>query len=395
MMSEQTDLTTDRVALDGENPSRRRFMIPWSSLRRAVTLSAWTPIGLGLLLATPILTISASLQRHETLHLRSMVRQEATGLRSRIRDRVETHTMALERIAARQEMRLQQYGWFSRDGLEPAGRLLIADYPELQSIVLLDRWHRAQFTVPESRRPEVASPFGGLDPRLLPALETARRTKQATFVRLVDETAPAEDTFAIACPVFLGLEFRGTVLGILRSPELLAQILTSRAAFGFVAGVFNDTQPVHSPFEDFSALPSSTDYELEQNLGMPAAGWKLVVRPTPDLVRDQTTLVPVQILVIGLVCASLLAAAIRHHQVVTLHGQESSTNQDTTALEVPLRPLAVVPDPSQAESDATVELGPMSRLSQELRDKLDESRREVLQARAGSEPSPSDSSKIA
>ncbi|MFC1585434.1 ATP-binding protein [Fibrobacterota bacterium] len=248
----------------------------------------------------------------EEIQIRRTISGESETITSLIKERLDSRTLALVRMAKRWEARsiTPTEEWEADVGL------YIAHQPEYRSVQWADSSHNIRWIV--SRQgfepsQDITSEFLSIN---LKRIESAREEKKPS-VLITNPFKDGQRGITIYVPIFFGKEFKGGLLGILRTGELLDPRYFMDDAYGYCLSISDNGREVYR--SNPAAGPELEEWSQKTDLTLNNVKWELRIWPYREMLRGSFSSLPGVVLTAGILASILLA--------MTVHLTQRARNQ--------------------------------------------------------------------
>ena len=278
-------------------------------------LPRWLSIPVVVGCITTTLILWQALRVQELTQIRHSIAAEASSVKYRIIEQMDTRVQALERMA----QRWGGPGSPAKKQWESEAWVLVIDYPGFQAVGWVD---------PLFREPWIVSPEGNdaakglnlaFEERPGTAMLEAKQLRTVTFTRSI-ALAHGRKGFIALVPIFQGETFGGIILGSFQAQTLFDTILGDDIASGFSVAIYDGEEEIYRRSND--GRQHEVAWGQEMSIGLHGVLWRMRVWPTPRLLAKWQSFAPEAVLIVGLVMASLLVLTICLAQMARLRRNE-------------------------------------------------------------------------
>lgn len=290
--------------------------------RGTTIIPRWLPFLVGLVVFLATLWLWRALSANEERQSERMIMSEVGNVRNAITTRLQSHILALVRMARRWESRGQP----SEQEWEAEAELTTSHFVGYQAIVWIDPWFFMRWTTPlanEEAEQELNLAFAE---RRRAAMDAVRHRREVTVTHAV-ELQPEALGFFIYVPIFRGEQFSGIIAGAVGFRELFDSTLHDVITPGYGLAIFDGQEELHR----YTHVDHPEGYPQlhETNLGIYGITWRLQVWPEKAALHGVRSILPEVALGVGVTLAALLtltASLARTTQLRAL--AEEETNQE-------------------------------------------------------------------
>lgn len=267
--------------------------------RGTATIPRWLPFLVGLIVLLVTFWLWRALSAYEERQVERMINSEMSNVRNVITTRLQSHILALVRMARRWESRGQP----SEQEWESEAELTTSHFAGYQAIVWIDPWFFMRWTTPlanEEVEQELNLAFAE---RRRAAMDAVRNRREVTVTHAV-ELQPDSPRFFIYIPIFQGEQFSGIIAGVVGFQELFDPTLHDVLTPGYGLAIFDGREELHR----YTHQNSQTEPPRlqETSLGLYGVTWRLQVWPETALFTGARSLLPEIALCVGIMLAALL-----------------------------------------------------------------------------------------
>lgn len=268
-------------------------------IRETATIPRWLPFLVGLVVFLATLWLWRALSANEEHQIERMINSEMSNVRNAITARLQSHILALVRMARRWENRGQP----SEQEWEAEAELTTSHFAGYQAIVWIDPWFFIRWTTPlanEETEQELNLAFAE---RRRAAIDAVRHQREVTVTHAV-ELQPDALGFFIYVPIFRGEQSSGIIAGAVGFRELFDSTLHDVITPGYGLAIFDGQEELHryTHVDRQEAHPQLH----ETTLSIYGITWRLEVWPETAVLNGARSLLPEVALCVGVTLAALL-----------------------------------------------------------------------------------------
>lgn len=266
-------------------------------LRRLLLCAAgnhWVPIAVGVGVALASVSVWQALVNHERLQINRTVRAQADSVRNEIQARMDSHILALLRMARRAALQNPQ-----RREWEADAALYVAHYQGYEGIAWIDPVGATRWWV--GRRSQVVPGAAGSDVTSRPALVRPAESQSVDALSIDSDRGAA---LQVNVPIHATGAFHGWIVGLFRTSELLETLLGQHIAPGYSITVLEGNAPIFRrgpPSPAGAVIPEDT-----VEIGLPGVVWLARVEPDVELLTLARSPLPLAVLAGGLFMSVVL-----------------------------------------------------------------------------------------
>jgi len=310
----------------------------------------WIPLVLGLFMTVAVFGLWQQLVAQEHLHIQQLVQQDATAIGAELSQELSTRIQGLERMAKRWEARggKLQETW-TRDVEN-----YLADFYGYRAIAWVDPSFRVRWVIPLEGNEAAQNLDLSQEPRRRVMLQVARDLRQTSLTRTIS-LIDGERGFLACVPIFVDepdgsplpgeqgengqQRFDGFILGVFEYPIFFDSV--TKTSPRYWVQIYDRQELVYSqeasvdvgmqrnPNFWFSFLPSFGPKNWPSQIpGGTAvvrsygADWEIRVFPTPELMSEARSRLPIVVLWGGLTVAWILPLVVHLGQRALYQAQQ-------------------------------------------------------------------------
>ncbi len=255
------------------------------------------PILVGVIVTIAVCILWQQLLIAEQNHIVQLVKQQAIALQSDLTSELNTRILTLERM----EKRWQTRGGIPRSEWEADAANYVKDFGGYQAIQWVDPSFRVRWIVPESGNENAQNLDISQKPRGRTTLEAAHDRQKITVSSTVNLVQGGKG-FLVAVPLLTPDRFDGFILGVFQIRSLLDSVL--QIPPGYKIQIWEDENLI---YHNDAQILLQSDWLQEVNIDLYGINWRLHVYPTPELLINLRSPLPIIVLIAGLSLAGLLA----------------------------------------------------------------------------------------
>jgi signal transduction histidine kinase len=279
---------------------KRRLLAKEGAMSRGtVTIPRWLPFLVGLIVFIATLWLWRALSANEERQIERMISSEMGNVRNAITARLQSHILALVRMARRWEDRGQP----SEQEWEAEAELTTSHFADYQAIVWIDPWFFIRWTTPLANQGVEQELNLAFAERRRAAIDAVRNRREVTMTHAV-EIQPDTLGFFIYVPIFREDQFNGIIAGVVGFRELFDSSLHNVLTPGYGLAIFDGQDELHR----YSHLnqPEAPPQLHEAALSLYGMTWRLQVWPEAAVLKGARSLLPEMALCVGMLLATLL-----------------------------------------------------------------------------------------
>jgi signal transduction histidine kinase len=268
-------------------------------MSRRTTIPRWLPFLIGLIVLLATFWLWRALSAHEERQIERMISSEMSNVRNAITTRLQSHILALVRMARRWESRGQP----SEQEWESEAELTTSHFAGYQAIVWIDPWFFMRWTTPLANK-EIEQELNlAFAEQRRAAIDAVRNRREVTVTHAV-ELQPDSPEFFIYVPIFHGEQYDGIIAGAVGFRELFDSTLHEVLTPGYGLAIFDGPEELHRYTHlDRHAEPPRLH---ETSLSLYGVTWRLQVWPEAAVLTGARSLLPEIALCVGIMLAALL-----------------------------------------------------------------------------------------
>lgn len=292
----------------------------------ATGVSPWTPVLVGLCVTAAALGLWQALLAREHGLIKHTVALAAASIQDAITEQIVSRLRSLERMAQH---------WAS-DGQVPKAlweqdvALARRHDPYLRNIAWVDPAFQFLWLAPLADEDVLPEQSLGAQTRQRLVLERARETQEAQVMR-VGEAGYAAQELWVAVPLFMGTEFGGCLVGMLRLQPLLTQIV-GKVVDDFALLMLEEHALIYA--HNQNALRYKETLGQEMVLHLPGLTWRVWLWPTAVVLTNQFFVLPFAGLLMGLLTAVLLVSLTYYAQTAQLRATQLTITNEALQQEI-------------------------------------------------------------
>ncbi|WP_414550365.1 PAS domain S-box protein [Anabaena sp. CCY 0017] len=277
------------------------------------------PILVGVAVAIAVCILSQKLLIGQQNHIAQLVEQQAIALKSELTSELKTRILTLERMEKRWQIR----GGIPRSEWEADAANYVKDFGGYQAIQWVDPSFRVRWIVPESGNENAQNLDISQKLRGRTTLEAAR-DKQKITVSLIVDLVQGGKGFLVAVPLFQKNQFDGFILGVFQIRSLLDSVL--EIPQGYNIKIWENQDLI---YHNNSQILVQSNWQQEVKINLYGINWRVLVYPTPELLIDLRSPLPIIVLTAGLTLAGMLAFSLYLLQVAKFKSDQiAAINQE-------------------------------------------------------------------
>lgn len=284
----------------------------------------WLPLLVGIFVSIPVCILWQKLLIAEQSHITQLVQQQAIALKIEFTSELKTRILALKRMEKRYSIRSN----IPRPEWEADAAAQIEDLSGYQSIQWVDRSFQVRWIVPESGNETAENLDISQKLRERTALDIARLRHQITVSHTVN-LVQGDKGFLVSYPLLRENQFDGLILGVFKMKSLVDSCL--HIPQGYKIRIWEDQELIYHNNSEFVA---QSPYLQEVNINLYGINWLVQVYPTPELLIDLRSPLPIIILLAGLLLATMLAFAIDFVQTAKFNSQRIAAKNKQLAFRI-------------------------------------------------------------
>lgn len=323
---------------------RTLFRLVWGQLLRSlrgfadtyrkVLQSQFSGVVVGLLLAIAVLLLWRGLLAREHEQIERLLSLEANIIQTELIQDLNAPIEALERMARRWELR----GGTPRAEWEADASAYTRQYRGLRAIGWVAPNFYINWIVPLADNEALQGHNLGSEPNRRAALERAYELDQTVMTHRV-KLIQGGQGFVVYVPLRVDRQFDGFMAGAFEIQPLLDHLLQTPKTQGYTIQVLEQETLI---YQNASGANSSSVWQQAVDINLRNLHWRVIVTPTPQLLRQLQSPLPTVVLIGGLAIASLSGWLIsltqtnrtRSHTIAAINREldQQLTEQEQTAL---------------------------------------------------------------
>jgi PAS domain S-box-containing protein len=278
-------------------------------------LPGWVPIPVGVCLLTLSLGLSQALVGQERIQIQRETMAQMENLDAHILETIDARTKALERMAARWEMR---HGTPQREWDADAARY-VNDHPGYLAIEWVDPTYRVRWKNIVAGNQAAPNPHAADRGKIRTALDSARDNHEIV-VSEPEPLAKGKLGFRIYVPLFSKGGFDGFLTGVFSVNDMIVHMLTKETRNNYAIRISTGNREIFSNYAPGDI--ASTGWVESKQIGVHNRTWNIAVQPRPEYLFRVQSVVPNVTLVVGLIVTILTMSLINRAQTASRREQE-------------------------------------------------------------------------
>lgn len=276
-----------------------RLLIKQESGIKAHNMALESGIGLAVL----VIILWQSLIAQERLQAIHFIESQADNLVVKIQNSMRQQILAIGRMARRWENQGgTPHALWSADAIH-----YLQHNKGLEAIMWVDPSTHVSWIEPMSGNETTRNLYPALESRSTRALETARLKHAVVATRNI-ELHPGGKAIIVYYPLYIDGRFDGYIGGVFRIAKLFKSILNNLAGKDFAIEVFDGNEEIYRRID--AGVVYEPNLIRTQLISIINLDWNLRLLPSQKLLVDQTSLLPLIELIVGLLLALLLALVV-------------------------------------------------------------------------------------
>lgn len=265
---------------------------------------SWLPILVGVAVAATTICLWQALVVDQRAQTKRTVEARAALMRTEIAVQVQSHIMALDRLARRWHLA----GMKDEQQRKADATIVVADYKGFDGIRWVDPSSHVGWTIALQSHQAEQNMYLAFEERRREALEAARTTRRLAVSRPVELTTGGKG-FLIIVPLYEGDNLEGYIDGFFRIQDLLDAVLSEEARGGYGVLVSEGADEIYRRSE--SSNQQRYAWADTKALALPGMDWRVEVWPEDKMLAELQSSVPTFTLVVGLIISFILAWTVR------------------------------------------------------------------------------------
>jgi PAS domain S-box-containing protein len=238
----------------------------------------------------------------ENDQIKKIVRNQLITTEEKIKSQIDTKSFALDRMAKR----WQTQGGTPKAEWEKDALNYIRDYQGYQAIEWVDSNYYVRWIIPKEGNEKAINLNLAFEPKIKEALEISKNKQDIHITKTVD-LVQGEKGFLIYFPLFVENKFDGFIVGVVKSYNLLSNILKSEAIQGYHVFIYDQSDLIYSTI---FAPEYDNIWKQETSLNYRGVNWRIVLIPNHIFIKNNKSILPKVVLITGFTISWLLALAI-------------------------------------------------------------------------------------
>jgi signal transduction histidine kinase/CheY-like chemotaxis protein len=257
---------------------------------------------IGLILSVITLVIFNLLFNRENIQIKQVIRTQAIVTETKLKNHLQDLTFALERMAKRWEIRqgTPQNEWKSD------ANAYIENYYSYDSLAWVDPDYYVRWIVPKDRNQALLNLKLDFDKNRKEALTFSQQNRQSYISKTLDLVSGGKG-FIIATPLFIGDDFEGFIVGVIKNYHLFYRLFRQEAIQGYHVFIYEGLDLIYSTINS-PVYPSIWQQEIEFHYR--GINWRIILIPNQSFIKANQSALPGVILSSGLIISWLLVMAI-------------------------------------------------------------------------------------
>ena len=293
----------------------------WRQYRAFSTgTSPWAPVLVGVCVTTVTLYLWQALLAHEHVLIKQTVALAAASVRDTITEQTVSRIRSLVRMAQHWEVERH----LPREVWEQDVALSRRHDPYLQGMASVDPDFHLLWLGPLADDGALRDQNIGVQTRQRRVLELARDSQEAQVTRVFDARSGSQELWVVV-PLFVGTDFGGWIVGMLRLQPLLTQIV-AKVADDFALVILEGDETIYARYQTTSQYTDTLSQEVSINL--PGLTWRVWIWPTAAVLADKLSALPFVGLLMGLLTAVLLVSLAYFAQTAQIRATQLTVTND-------------------------------------------------------------------
>ena len=275
------------------------FSLAWrQGYQQAGGTPRWLPLPVALGAALAALILSHAMQVRQDVEVSRTIKASAADATNQIGAQTDSLLLALRRMAQRRAASDQPEAVWRADA-----QTYVHDFVGFKAIEWADPSFVIRWVEPMAGNESALNLNLTGEPRRRRAVEAARASRQPVLTRPVRLVQGGRGLLAYV-PVYQGDDFGGLIIGVLRLRTYFDSMLPSTVAPGYGIQIWDDEESIYT--RDAERPSQLEKWRVTETIHLHGVSWRVSIWPSPALLDQQSSPLPMAILLGGAVMALLL-----------------------------------------------------------------------------------------
>ena len=279
--------------------------LAWQDHRAEATDRAprWLPILIGVIVAAITVCLWQAIVVDRRAQTKRTVEARTSLVRNEIEVQIESHILALDRMARRWHLKAMQ----DQKERQSDAEMIVGDYKGFDGIRWVDTSNHIGWTIPLRGHEAEQGMYLGFEERRSAALEAARTTGRLVVSRPVELTTGGKG-FLVLVPLYDGDKVEGYIDGFFRIQHLLEVALPDEMTSGYAVVVSEGNEEIYRRGEPGSE--EGSEWSHTEALQLRETKWQVKVWPEAKTLAELQSSVANVTLILGLLISFILAWSV-------------------------------------------------------------------------------------